>query len=325
MLKVALAQINTACGDVEGNEKKISMFLGSDKAQNADLVIFPELSLVGYPPKDHLTDTDAVTRCEEALARLMKKHHDQSFVVGSVRSRQGQLHNVALWVDEGKIIAEYEKALLPSYDVFYEKRFFSPRKKEFSPVMWKNYKVALTICEDFWFRDGQSGAMYDFDPVTSQLEKGADFLINLSASPFAQGKPTYRRELAAYYARKYQTPFLFCNLIGGNDDLIFDGQSFAMDARGMICAQALAFQEDLLHVDLPMLHAKSMEESSDDLEQKIDAICLGIKDFVRKNKQRKVWVALSGGIDSACVAQLACRALGNLECSLGVYALRIQS
>lgn len=291
--------------------------LSTQNAQAADLVIFPELFLTGYPPKDHVFESDFMQRCDQALKELAQKYSQQSFILGTItQSEDGVRCNSAVWIDQGQILASYQKALLPSYDVFFEPRYFKGRKQLFEPVSWKNYKVAISICEDFWFRDGKSSGKYETDPVIEQLEEGCDFLLNLSASPFEEGKSKNRKDLASYYAQKYQTPFLFCNMVGGNDDLIFDGQSFIMSAQGNIQGQAKSFSSDLLLCEFPLSSKEVSVTERDSIADVADALCLGVYDFVRKNQQSKVWIALSGGIDSACVAQLACRALGSKNVKL---------
>lgn len=313
-MKLAAAQINPTIGDIEGNVAKILQFTGRAKELGAELVVFPELCLTGYPPRDLLERSYFIDGNLEALGALAKRVTDMSILVGYVEknpSTEGKpLYNAAALLEKGEITYVCYKSLLPTYDVFDEERYFEPAAGT-APVKFGNLKVAITICEDIW-TDEVCGPrkLYHKDPLVDLAKKKINLLINLSASPWCYGKETGRIELLKNKAREYNAPIILCNQVGGNDELIFDGNSLAVDAKGEVIARARAFEEDLIMIDLDYgagdLHVDNLGEA----DAIYRALVLGTRDYTRKCGFSKAVVGLSGGVDSALVACIAAEALG---------------
>jgi NAD+ synthase (glutamine-hydrolysing) len=300
-MKIALAQINTAMGDVDGNDRKIRTFLEKARAEQVDLTIFPELTLVGYPPRDLVDHKEYLSKIHVKVDQLSKDFSDVNFVIGSV----DQFCNVAHVISGGKIIATARKNLLPNYDVFDERRYFRPGS-ELEVVEINNKKIAISICEDIW---AQEIPLYNNDPIKQLAGKKIDFMINLSASPFDAKKYSKRIETVTERAKSLSTKFVYVNLVGGNDELIFDGGSFAMNEDGKVIAQAPFFEEAFLVVDLNDAIPVEFSDFSE-IEKKTKALTLGLRDFVWKSGFKDVTLGLSGGIDSALVLLLAVEAFG---------------
>lgn len=315
-MKIVLAQINTTVGDIAGNSKKILETVKAAAKQKADLVIFPEATLTGYPALDLWNDRDFIAANLSALEQLAKKIGDTAALVGYIdfnRAKTGNpLQNCAALLHKGKIKARQAKTLLPTYDVFDEDRYFAPAETN-KPVTFKGLKLGITICEDVWTESRVSARqLYRENPVRELMRQQPDLIVNLSASPFHIGKPELRQTLLRGHAKKYGIPFLYCNLVGGNDNLVFDGGSLAVDSAGRVIARGKQFQEELLTLEFPF--AKTLpaaaNDTASDTEQAARALSLGIGDFVRKCGFKAVILGLSGGIDSAVVAALAADALG---------------
>lgn len=312
-MKIALAQINTSMGSIETNVKKIAEYLDKAHAMGADLTVFPELSIVGYPPKDLVEQKGFVESNQNALERLCKDHADKRFIVGFIEanpSRGKGRFNAAAYVEFGKIRNIQRKSLLPTYDVFDENRYFD-RAKNQSIVEVMGIKVGITICEDMWAEEKVDGKIiYDDRPIDALKLSGVDLFINISGSPYHVGKQDVRKRIISSIVSKYKVPFVFVNLVGGNDELIFDGGSFAMDAAGSVAVQARVFQEDLVlfDVDGPNKHTATWPSKEEDWMTA--ALSLGLRDYAKKCGFKKAVLGLSGGIDSALSVLLAVEALG---------------
>ncbi|MCE9624255.1 MAG: NAD+ synthase [Deltaproteobacteria bacterium] len=312
-MKIALAQINTTIGDFEGNLKRVLEALKRSSARGADLVVFPELTLTGYPPKDLLDRPDFVEANLRALRDLTRRVSSPACLVGFVdrrNSAQGKpLANAAALISKKKVLGIKHKMLLPTYDVFDEGRYFEPGIE--SPVFFfSGEALGVSICEDIWNDSTFWGrTAYPIDPVLQQARAGAKLLVNISASPYSRGKETVRRALLQRQALRYRVPLVYVNLVGGNDDLVFDGQSLVLNEAGKVLRQLKAFEEDLQVVDLDGLRPIRLPKLSEE-SLVLDALVLGLRDYMRKCGFSKAVVGLSGGIDSALTAWVAVRALG---------------
>ncbi len=319
-LKVALVQFNPTVGDIDGNTRLILERIDAARAAGATLVLFPELAVFGYPPKDLVHRRDLVARNEQAVQRIAEQAHGLTVLVGFVqRDAAGSgkgIYNAAAVCRDGRIIAAYQKMLLPTYDVFDEARYFTPGREVVvfdQPTDAGTVRFGLSICEDLWNDEQFDGRrVYGVDPVARTVAAGAQVLLNLSGSPFRVGVEELRTNLFGKQSRAHRTPVLYVNQVAGNDDLLFDGGSFALDARGEVVARARAFDEDILLLDLDGAAPRRgrIEPYPDATGSIHAALVLGIRDYMRKCGFREAVVGLSGGIDSALTAALAVEALG---------------
>ena len=310
MLKFGLAQINTTVGALEENCLKIQEMLELSRKKGIDLVLFPELTLSGYPPQDLLEDKDFIDKNFEYLEKLAKNHPNSKAIIGFVEKNpiQGKRpFNAAAFISNGKIKNILRKCLLPTYDVFDETRYFEASQKAYIIDFDENIRLGITICEDIWYLKEKN---YPFDPVAQQVEIGIDYLINISASPYEIGKGLQKEKLLRQKAIHYQVPILYLNLVGGNDELIFDGRSMIIGKDGKLEALAPDFEEILLEWS-PKSKPKPIHYISQTEEESVfKALSLGISDYTRKCNFEKVLIGISGGIDSAITAALATHALG---------------
>ncbi|MCF6153152.1 glutamine-dependent NAD(+) synthetase [Candidatus Kuenenia stuttgartiensis] len=315
-MKVALAQINTVVGDFENNVRKICSFIERAKRKHADLVVFPELAVTGYPPKDFLDIPAFVSHNLKALRDITQQVSGIAAIVGFVdRNRQsyGKLvHNAAAFIQDRQIVSVHHKSLLPTYDVFDESRYFESACS-ITPVQFNNYTLGISICEDIWNdEEFWTRPLYETDPIEKLISKGANVIINISASPFTVEKhESIRLRMLTHDAKKYKVPFIYVNQIGGNDELVFDGSSAVINAQGKRIAQAAAFGEDLIVVDLENTATQVVPQTFTPIETVQKALLLGLRDYVVKCGFEKVIIGLSGGIDSAVTAALAVEALGS--------------
>jgi len=324
-VKIALAQINPTIGDFSGNAEKIISFTQRAVEQGAELVVFPELCVCGYPPADLLEKPTFINRAQETAQQIgiATAGLPVYILLGSVTRNTKHstnlvgkpLRNAAVLLRRGEIIFEQYKRLLPYYDVFDEQRYFSAAEQQQLFAIGKD-QIAITICEDIWNdKNFWPQTNYKEDPVEDlmhQAESGLPkpILINLSASPWWKGKANLRREMLGAVARRYATPVVMVNQVGGNDSLLFDGGSFAMDSTGCLIAQARSFEEDLLVVDTTVAGGNQKSADLNDIASTYEALVMGTRDYVSKCGFSKVLVGLSGGIDSALVATIAVAALG---------------
>lgn len=326
-MKIALAQINTTVSALEYNVAKIKHFIEKARAQGANLIIFPELTITGYPPKDLVEYPWFIEKNLKMLEEVVASSKGIGVIVGYIDVRYDNVgkdrFNAAALIDDGKIVSRHFKSLLPTYDVFDEGRYFEPAK-EVKVAEFRSRRLGITICEDIWNDELYwRHRLYEFDPVEELAQQGFDLLINISASPFCLGKRQIKREMLAATARRYQRPLIQVNLVGGNDELIFDGWSTVMNASGEIVARCPEFEEALLIYDTDLSETSEKSElllapeCAEGIEQVYRALVLGVKDYCRKTGFEKVVFGLSGGIDSAVVCALAVAALGKENC-LGV-------
>ncbi|MCP4870949.1 MAG: NAD+ synthase [Proteobacteria bacterium] len=318
-MRVALAQINATVGAVRGNRARLEEAYAEARAAGADLVAAPELALSGYPPRDLAERPAFVSACEEQLEVLAAITSDGGgLLVGTMEAASPDsvgkgVYNGAALLAEGRVVARFRKSLLPTYDVFDEARYFQPADPDtVVPVTFQGVRLGVTICEDVWNdADFWPHRMYDFDPAQRLVDLGVDVIVNLSASPFHLGKQDLRRRMLTTLAASAGVPVLHCNLVGGNDDLVFDGASFAVWPDGGVRGRAPAFVEALTTIDLdaPGLPEEPPMPSCAE-EAAVDAITLGVRDYFAKCGFSKAVIGLSGGIDSALTAALAVRALG---------------
>jgi NAD+ synthetase len=313
-MKLALAQVDAAVGDLRGNSEKILAALDEAARRGAELAVFPEQTLGGYPALDLWEERGFDDANEKALAALARKVRGTAALVGFVSKNKDRVgkparNSVAL-LHDGKVLAVRHKTLLPTYDVFDEARYFEPARGN-APISWRGRRLGVTICEDAWSVDPSSSRrLYAADPVAAQARAGADLLINLSASPFLHGKTAVRRKLLHAHAKRLGRPLFYCNAVGGNDEIVFDGGSLAYDAKGRLRARAAFAAQDLLVIDSESWEGATVAPEPGDVAQVGEILTLGIKDFAGKCGLQTAFVGLSGGIDSAVVAALAARALG---------------
>ncbi|HLW79854.1 MAG TPA: NAD+ synthase [Terriglobia bacterium] len=320
-MRIALAQINTTVGDFAGNADRIVKFARCAFDRRVDLVVFPELALCGYPPRDLVERPSFVRRSEEELERLAPALPDLPALVGYVRhshAEQGKtVSDAAALLHRGKVVLDYSKMLLPFYDVFDEARYFEPGTAAGLYTLGE-WQLGVTICEDAWNdKHFWKRQLYTRDPVEEAVRGGAQVLLNIASSPFTNGKIRLRHEMLRAIAVERRVPVVYVNHVGGNDQLVFDGSSVAFNAQGELCARAKSFEEDLVVFDTSdgprELHAAPDSE----ITAVYQALLLGLRDYVSKCGFRRVIVGLSGGIDSSLVATLAADALG-CENVLGV-------
>jgi NAD+ synthetase len=314
-VKIALAQINPTVGNFTANIEKMVAASRRAAAQGARLTVFSELSICGYPPADFLEKPSFLARCRQAVDELAEATSQMSTAVlaGVALTAAPETGkpavNAAILLDGGRMLLEQHKRLLPFYDVFDEQRYFAPSKPQ-KVVELDGIRLAITICEDAWNDKGfWPRRLYNIDPMEELMRQQPALHINLSSSPFWHGKRALRREMLAAIARRDGVPVLISNQVGGNDSLIFDGSSLALNAQGELIAQAASFREDLVVVDPFCAPAISVPQD-DETEAAYRALVLGTRDYVLKCGFRKVLVGLSGGIDSALVATIAKDALG---------------
>lgn len=306
-----MAQLDPTIGDLEGNTKKILKAIERARGQNADVVLFSELTICGYAPGDLLLHDDFIKANEDALSQIVRASSNICVIVGLVRHNPGKgksLYNSAAVISDGQILGYYNKCLLPTYNVFDERRYFEPGR-EVKTFEIKGKQVGIIICEDIWQHSGVVDTRYAHDPVIDLLEHKPDILLNLSASPYQFDKPDVRVSVCAKAARTLKCPVLLCCQAGANDDLIFDGYSVAVDDHGNLRQLGKGFEADLFTVDLdaPICNVPFQYDPMKDLYR---ALVLGVKDYFGKQGFTKALLGLSGGIDSALVACIAADALG---------------
>jgi NAD+ synthetase len=309
-MKIGLAQLNPTVGDLAGNAQKISAAYLQLVAAGAELVVTPELSIPGYPPQDLLFKSRFVPSNLAILEELHRQVGEVPLLTGFVDVNDGPgqpFRNAAAVLERGRPITRVYKSLLPTYDVFDEDRYFEPAITA-APIEIRGRKVGITICEDIWTEQYLPRRLYGFSPVAAVMDQGAELVVNLSASPFTVDKAQRRVAMLSGLARQHGVPVVYCNAVGGNDQLIFDGGSTAFNAHGDLIGQFASFREQIAIIDTagPTLEPKFLSEP----EQLYDGLCLGLRDYLHKCGFKSAVLGLSGGIDSAIVACLAAEALG---------------
>jgi len=318
-MRIALAQLNPTIGDFSGNLGLMDRAIQDASALGADLVVFPELMLTGYPPRDLLNRRSFVTAAQQALSEWLTTLPEDhpSLLIGHVVERENsdtgrRLWNAAVLVQNKKQVSIHPKTLLPSYDVFDEDRWFEPLSEKPHVIDINGTRVGVTVCEDIWtLSDSAAVKRYHRDPLESVIEAGATLVVNLSASPFSVGKYSERRALLMDQAQNHGVPIVYVNQVGGNDELIFDGRSLAVDGSGKLVAQSAAFKPDLQVLDTENWAPITLEEAMDEEDEVIHALVLGVRDYFSKIGASKAVIGLSGGIDSALTAVIAADALGS--------------
>lgn len=318
-MKIAIAQINPVIGDFEHNFNRMKHFADRAVDSSCDLIVFSELAVSGYPPLDLLEKTDFIDANLACLSRLMASIRGIGVVCGFIDTnpadRGKPLFNSAVLFENGQILHKVHKRLLPTYDVFDERRHFEPGAESAS-YPYKGRRIGLTVCEDAWNdADIFKRRVYPIDPVALVVEDGADIVINISASPFRVGNREFRWHMYGSMARKYGIPFIFANQVGGNDSVLYDGLSTVFDTKGKITIRARDFAEDLVIFDTEASSSESYKDqlravSKSDIESILNALVMGTRDYVTKCGFSTVVFGLSGGIDSAVTACIAVRALG---------------
>ncbi|NCZ52668.1 MAG: NAD+ synthase [Verrucomicrobia bacterium] len=311
-MNIGILQLNFTIGDFEKNSDKVARSYGEAVELGAELVVAPELGLCGYPPRDLLNRADFLEGHDRGVRELAKRVGKVPLLMGGIEKstkKEGRpLHNVAFLFEKGKVRVVARKRLLPTYDVFDEDRYFEPGEKV-APVRIGGRRVGVTICEDIWNdEDVWMERRYLADPVRELAKKGIDLLINLSASPWHQGKEKTRYRLLERVAKREKIPVVQVNAVGGNDELVFDGQSLVLSKRSKLLSMGLAFAEEVKVVDLDG-QEKKIEWASEE-EQIFRALVLGTRDYLGKCGFQEVVLGLSGGIDSALTAVIAAEALG---------------
>ena len=304
-MKIAVCQVNTIVGDFSYNVNKIQTFYEKAIQSGAQLVVFPEMVVCGYPPQDLIWENGFISACEsstQAIASFSKI----PLIAGFMRKEKNNIYNSAALCTNGKIAFIYDKMLLPTYDVFDEDRYFIPGKNvgvTEVEIAGKLKKIGIQICEDLWDMD------YELKVTNELAQGGAEMIINISASPFHDGQPQIRKTLIEQKVRETKTHFIYCNLVGAQDELIFDGNSVVYNSNGEVIASAQSFSEDLITVNMDSTNIIS-EKVFRREETLYSALCLGVKDYFDKTGHKKAVMGLSGGIDSSLTACIAVDALG---------------
>jgi NAD+ synthase (glutamine-hydrolysing) len=316
-VKIALAQLNYHIGNFASNVGKIRKAIAEARSQGADLVIFAELAISGYPPRDFLEFPDFIERCLAAATVIAADCTDISAIIGCPVPNPGErgkdLYNAALFLSEGKVVSVHAKALLPNYDVFDEYRYFEPGRT-FQTVECKGKRIALTICEDIW--NIGSDLLYNTVPMDELMDSRPDFIVNIAASPFHYDQARIRKEILENNARKYKLPVFYVNHVGAQTELLFDGGSMAMDAGGEVRCHLKFFEEDLQIVEFDEFTGQVTARDygtagqTDKIALIHDALVMGIRNYFQKLGFTKAILGLSGGIDSAVTLVLAAEALG---------------
>jgi NAD+ synthase (glutamine-hydrolysing) len=322
-MKIAIAQINPIIGDFRHNFDEIKQYADRAIEHHCDLAVFSELVIPGYPPRDLLERRDFIDANLNCLDRLISSIRGIGVICGFVDknpSTEGKpLYNAAMLFEDGKVIHKVHKILLPTYDIFDERRYFEPGPENL-PFSYKGHKIGLTICEDAWNdEDIFQNRIYDQDPVAETVRAGANLVINISASPYYLGHDKFRKKMFASMAKKYRIPMMFANQVGGNDSVIFDGSSSVFDKNGEMIAGASDFAEDFIVFDsetLKICDHGSHNLSTSDSESIFKALVLGTHNYVTKCGFSKAVIGLSGGVDSALTACIAVTALGHENVSV---------
>jgi NAD+ synthase (glutamine-hydrolysing) len=305
-MKIAMCQINPILGDFSNNLLKIKSYYKKAEALGAELIVFPEMAVCGYPPLDLIWESGFVASCEKSIESITSSTKIP-FICGYIRQDGGRIFNSAVICQHGRIDYIYDKILLPTYDVFDEKRYFTPGDKVgiFPLKIGKNnYKIGVQICEDLWDED------YNLNITETLVKHDSDFIINISASPFHDKQLENRVNLIRKKVNETHTPFYYCNMVGAQDELIFDGNSLAFDKHGHVIGKGKSFTEHVVFIDTNSPNKVPFQQKCRE-EDIYSALCLGVRDYLCKTGHQKIVLGLSGGIDSSLTATIAVDALGN--------------
>ncbi len=312
-MKIALVQINTTVGDLEGNIQKIMTTYQQSADQGAGLVIYPEMAVTGYPPLDLLNRKSFIKQAQKATNRLAQSMRGPTCIFGCVLENPNpkgrSLHNAAVVASGGKIQSIHTKSNLPTYDIFSEDRYFEPAAYR-SPAKIANLSVGITVCEDIWPGPDDDSSRYHIDPIADLTKQGMDILVNLSASPYNKDKIQTREKLLRRIADQTGIPVFLANMVGGNDSVLFDGTSLAVFPKTGVIAQAKSFEEDIVFVSLENQPGQIHSNTTSFEDEIYRALCMGLRDYTYKCGFKQAVLGLSGGIDSAVCAVLAAEALG---------------
>ena len=314
-MKIGIGQINTIRGDFKGNKFKILNAYFKLLEEGADLVIFPELAVCGYPPKDLLLKPKFLEDIQNSLNQITKEIRDIPAIIGTAEcvfeNDRRILYNSAAWCKNGNITKYFRKSLLPNYDVFDELRYFNS-SETINIIEWNNKKLGITICEDIWANcEEYKNIKYKNNPIEELATKNIDMIINLSASPWYAGKEIKRQNLIKEINQYLNCPVIYCNAVGGNDELIFDGESMVVDLKNNFIEQMPKFKEAVKTIDFKIVNSKPCFSTKPEIHNIHDGLVLGLRDYINKSGFKKVLIGLSGGIDSAVVASLAKEAIGS--------------
>jgi NAD+ synthase (glutamine-hydrolysing) len=322
-MKIAIAQLNPMVGNLKGNAAQILVAAEQAVQSGTRLLLTPELSMCGYPPRDLLLNPEFIAVMEQTLQQLAQQLPPQLAVLVGVSDTNPTagttgtkpLFNSTVWLEAGNIQARFRKQLLPTYDVFDEDRYFASESSDNIMVL-DEVRIGISICEDLWNEESFWGKRsYGINPIAQLASQSVDLIVNVSASPFCVGKQALRESMLSHTAHQYDCPILYVNQVGGNDDLIFDGRSVVMNQQGMIFSRGKPFAPDLLSVDYDadqrQMKPGNVAASPEDVPAEIwGALLLGVRDYARKCGFQQAVIGLSGGIDSALVAAIAAEALG---------------
>lgn len=309
-MRITLAQLNYVIGDFEQNTAKILQAIQEAKSAEADLVVFAELSISGYPPRDFLDFEEFISRCEASAQHIAKACTDIACIIGLPILNPGKgkkLFNAAYFIVDGKVKQVVRKSLLPNYDVFDEYRYFEPNR-EHAVIEYKGERIALTICEDLW--NTEDTLLYVSSPMDELIQQQPTLMINIAASPFAVGHAEHREQVLSENAKKYQLPIFYVNHVGAHTELIFDGGSMVLNQQGSIVQQWPSFEESIQTIELASGISITRPKKVEAIEQIHQALVVGIRDYFSKSGFQKAILGMSGGIDSAVVFALAVEALG---------------
>lgn len=312
-MKIAIAQLNYHIGNFAENTKKIINAIQKAKQQKADLIVFAELAICGYPPRDFLEFDDFISRCDNAILEIAKETKEIAVIIGSVhknpKTEGKRLYNAAFFIHEGKTQAIAKKSLLPTYDVFDEYRYFEPAK-EFSVIQYKNKKIALTICEDLWDIEERE-RLYTTRPMDELMKDKPDFMVNIAASPFHSTQGKKRKEILQKNCKHYQLPLIYVNHVGAQTEILFDGASLFMNEKGELLQELALFKEDFSIIDLEKREQiQQTNPEYPEIELIYNALLMGLQNYFHKLGFTKAILGLSGGIDSAVTLAIAEKALG---------------
>lgn len=305
-LTLLAAQVDLLVGDIEGNTDRIIQIAEEAAQRKVDLLLFPELSITGYPPEDLLFRPMLYQRVSKALEKLCETIHDITVIVGYPAELEGKRYNKAAVIQNGKIIADYAKQTLPNYTVFDEKRYFTPGNKP-TVITLKGVKIGLIICEDTWFPE----------PIAQSKKAGAELIVSINASPFALDKSHARRNMLKQRCLETNLPIVYLNSVGGQDELVFDGGSMVFDKNGQLIQQGNYYQEDLMEIQWDvknhweLLTSNTPQSELLDEEKLYRVLVLGVRDYIQKNHFKGAIIGLSGGVDSALTLAIACDAIGS--------------